>query len=161
MATATAKNADKVPMVRLRHPEFAGLQYGPDPDEAIVFGPRAGMAAFEAYVPEDHPLLNALLEAHPEIQVVQPSGPVILYACPFHINSTFKTRNALLAHMAGAGHSAEDLAGLDTGATPDAVGPPGPSDVAPDDGGTHTSPLHNVVQSEPTPPSRRGRTDRP
>lgn len=138
MATATA--TPKVPMIRLRHPEFAGLQFGPDAESAIVFGNRAGQAEFEAWIPEDHPLLEALLQAHPEVQIVRESGPAIMWACPFHPDSVFKTKNALIAHMKGKGHAIEDLATL------------APAPAEEDAPGVHHSRDGVVMQDPAVPP---------
>lgn len=143
-------NDTPVAMIRLRHPELAGLQYGPDTDSAIVFGPRSGNPEFEAWIPEDHPLLPDLLTAHPEVQIVTASGPAIMWACPFHPDQTFKTKNALLAHMKGA-------KGHDVGSIGEALGLLKPIDPTDDGSGIHVSPTSNVVQQDPvSPPPAQG-----
>lgn len=96
------------PMIRLRHPEYAGLQYG-DGDGRIIFGPRAMQPPNEAWVPENHPLLASMLEEHPEIEIVQPQGPSVVYVCPVHPDREFKTQSGLKQHFGGKGHSAQDI----------------------------------------------------
>lgn len=138
----------KAKIIKLRHPEYAGLEYGPDKDTAIVFGNRAGLPAYEAWVPEDHPLLEALLEAHPEIEIITDSGPAIMWACPIHPNSTFKTKNALLAHMRGKGHGIAELA--------EAAGLIEPSADVAGDASVHVS-SDGVIAHEPELPPANGK----
>lgn len=99
---------EQVKYIRLRHPEFAGLQYGAGEDR-IIFGARAGQPEFEAWVPENHPLLDQLLEAHPEITVVT-AQPNLIYVCPIHPDRRFASEAALKAHFRGKDHDVAALA---------------------------------------------------
>lgn len=143
MGTATAP----VDMIRLRHPEWAGLEYGADRNDAIKFGPQGGMPAFEALVPADHPLLDAMLRDHPEIEVVLP-GPAKVYLCPLHPDREFSSKPALRSHMRSAGHTAADLLEVLGGA----VDPTSAAtDVAP---GLHISQDGVVMQDAQVPPAK-------
>ena len=88
--------------IRLFHPEYAGLVYGPDNDSAIKFGARAGQPDHVAVVDENDPLLQPLLAAHPEITVLHEKGPAEVYPDPYGDHEPFITKQGWLLHMAEA-----------------------------------------------------------
>jgi len=128
--------------IRLFHPEFAGLSYGPNNE--IQFGPKAGQADFTAVVDEDHPLLPSLMAQFPEIKVITTEGgPTEVFPCPFGDHEDFKTRAGWLDHMAAVHGIGE--AGAQT-----PVDGPGA-----EDGDGETPEPARAVQARPRPAVRR------
>lgn len=139
----------------LHHKEFAGLEYGPDRDSAIIFGPRAGHVPGYAEVDEDHPLLSQLL-TDPNVEVVTDElGTQTAWISPVEPGRTFKSKQALVAHVRAAANKGDAMAtawlSRFSGDDPSA-GSRADVSEAPGDGGTHTSPLSNVIQQDPVSP---------
>lgn len=88
--------------ITLQHPRYEGFVFGQNNE--IRFGLRGGFAPGYAIVDEDDPLVTALLEAEPEVVVVQPAGPTQVFLCQTHPDKEFRTKNALLAHLRQKGH---------------------------------------------------------
>jgi len=86
--------------VLLFDPEHISLTYGPADD--IKFGPKGNAEDHFALVPEDHPLLGALLASYPLIVVVD-EGKASVFVCSACTPSTeWKSRVAYNAHFRGA-----------------------------------------------------------
>lgn len=89
-------------LVKLYHPEYEGLSFGPNND--IVFGLKGGNAPHYAIVDEDNPMLDQLLAKEPRVEIVTEIGPSVVYGCPFHPDLEFKTKGAMERHMKVAKH---------------------------------------------------------
>lgn len=86
--------------VKLYHPEYEGLKFGPGSgpettDQLIVFG---SVVPHVAIVRADHPLLAALLRAEPSVVVLRPGEkPGRTYACE-DCDGEFKSKALLSDH---------------------------------------------------------------
>lgn len=110
-------------ILRLFHPQYAGLQFGPNSE--IKFGARAGLADNMADVDEDDPLLPLLLEQEPSIVVLSgDSGVAQVFPCPFEEtcgHEPFKTKQGVIDHLAAV-HGVGDAAGAtESDAQPEAA----------------------------------------
>lgn len=94
----TAATAPTVETVKLYHPDFAGLVYGPDPQTAIKFGTRGQCEPHYAVVAADDPLLEDLLASDPAIKVIKDAGPTEVFVCPLD-GVQFPAKTALLTHV--------------------------------------------------------------
>lgn len=90
-------------IIKLYHPEYEGLHFGPNDD--IVFGLKGGAEPHYALVDENNPMLDQLLAKEPLVQIVTEKGPTVVYGCPFHPDLEFKTKGALNRHMSAAKHN--------------------------------------------------------
>lgn len=90
--------------VKLYHPDYEGLRFGPGSgpettDQQIVFG---GIVPHVAIVRADHPLLAALLRSEPAIVVMKPGEkPGRTYACE-DCDEEFKSKALLSDHRRAA-----------------------------------------------------------
>lgn len=86
--------------IRLFCPTYPHLKFGPGSgrvmsDDLIVFGPEPHVAL----VKEDHPLLEALLKRHPNIEVIEDDKPITMLGCPY-CDDKARTKELLAKHLA-------------------------------------------------------------